>query len=206
MLGLEPTIRMAGFPFQSHAPHPHSIPVIQRAELVHARRVWSPEVTCHSPDDRIQFLDPFGIQVVTADGQFPYPRLEFLHGFGTHLGRVAGHRESEKGEPLPEGGDFGLLGTERQAELFNELLDRLPCLLRLVFCLAEHNEIIGVSHESIAESFEMPVEEVQRDIRQQGRKDAGNNVAKNWPSFDTVIPRSRLKPRYGQGSTFGQDL
>jgi hypothetical protein len=50
------------------------------------------------------------------------------------------------------------------------------------------------------------IQRIQVDVRQEGRNHASNNVAKSWPAFQTVIPRSRLKPRYGQGSTFGQDL
>ena len=117
-----------------------------------------------------QFLDFRSIQIVAADSQFPNPRLEFLHGFSTHLRRGTRHVETEEGEPASERRDVSFLGAERQAELFDEQFDRLPCLFRLALCPAEHVEIVGVSHETIAEFVEMPVEEVQRNMERPGRK------------------------------------
>jgi hypothetical protein len=45
----------------------------------------------------------------------------------------------------------------------------------------------------------LPVEEVERDVRQQWRQRPHNNVAKRGLTVDRVIPRDRLKARYGQG-------
>jgi len=68
--------------------------------------------------------------------------------------------------------------------------------------LAEYDKIIRISHEAKAEFVEMPVQEVEGDVRQQWRKRATNNLAKSGLTFDIVIPRSRLKPIRGQGPDF----
>ena len=87
----------------------------------------------------------WGVQVVVADGQFPNPSLEFLHGLGAHLRRVARQFESQEGEALPEGRDARLLGAERKAQRLQEPLDRLTRLFRPAFCPAEHDEVIGAT-------------------------------------------------------------
>jgi len=43
---------------------------------------------------------------------------------------------------------------------------------------------------------------MQIDVGQQRRNRPANNVAKSWLTFDTVIPRSRLKSIRGQGPDF----
>ena len=106
---------------------------------------------------------------MAAGCQLPDPIFVFLHRFGTHLHRPTRHVKPDKGESLAECRDVSLLGAERQAELFNEQLDGLMCLLRLMFRPAEYDEIVGVSHEAIPQFVEVPVEKVQGDIRQQWR-------------------------------------
>jgi hypothetical protein len=36
-------------------------------------------------------------------------------------------------------------------------------------------------------------------VRQKQLHHASNNLAKNWPSLDNIIPRARLRSRYGEG-------
>jgi hypothetical protein len=199
MFNLDPTIRRATFPFQSHASQPHTVPAVQFTELVAALRERCREVTRHSAYDRIEFLDFAGIQIMTADGQFSDPGLEFLHGFCTHLDRVARHVETEKGKTLSERRDVRFLGAERQVELFHEQLDRPPCLPRLVLCLAEHDEVIGIPHEAITLLLEVPVEEVQCNVRQQWRQRPSNDIANSGGLLDRLIPRNRLRTAYGEG-------
>jgi hypothetical protein len=68
MLDLDPTIVRAKLSFLLHAPEPHSKPAIELFELVYARRERSPEVTCHSPHDRIDSFDLSAVKVVIANG------------------------------------------------------------------------------------------------------------------------------------------
>jgi hypothetical protein len=73
--------------------------------------------------------------------------------------------------------------------------------------LEPHHKVIRVPHHnhiSTAAIFPPPfnpqVEHVvQEHVRQKWRDLASNNLAKNWLSLDNIIPRTRLRPRYGQG-------
>jgi hypothetical protein len=49
------------------------------------------------------------------------------------------------------------------------------------------------------------VQLVQIQIAEQGADHALNNLAKRGLMFHIIVPRSRLKPAYGEGSTFRQD-
>ena len=76
--------------------------------------------------------------------------------------------------------------------------------------LESQHEVVGIADDNhfapcpaLSPLVHPKVEHVvQVDIRQQGRDDAANNLAKNWISFDIVIPRSRLKSIRGQGPDF----
>lgn len=69
----------------------------------------------------------------------------------------------------------------------------------------EHTEVVGITHEPQPPMLKLPIQFVENDIGQQGREHASNDVAKLGLTFHIVIPRSRLKPTYGEGSRFKQD-
>ena len=206
MLDLNTIIIAPVLPLGFHATKSHAEPTVEFPELNPTRRERCREIARHASNDCVKLLDVLGIQVVAASGQFPHPGLEFLHGFGAHFHRVGLHVEPQKGKTFREGRQVRLIRTQLKAEPFGEeLLDRMPCLFRLTFGPAEDDEVIGVSHKVEAEFVEVPVQEVQGDVRQQRRELAANNLAKRGLMFHIVIARSRLKPSYGQGSTFRQD-
>ena len=86
-----------------------------------------------------------------------------------------------------------------------EVLDECQSLFGFVLAATEHHEVIGVSHKAKTVFMEVPVEHVQSDVGQQRRSQPSNDVAKTGLSFHIVLPRSRLKPTYGEGSRFKQD-
>ena len=82
------------------------------------------------------------------------------------------------------------------------MLNQCQSLFGFVLGAAEHHEVVGVSHKAKTAFVEMPVENIQSDVGQQRRNRPTNNLAKNWLTFDIVIPRSRLKSIRGQGPDF----
>ncbi len=145
MLDLDPTLVVAALPFEPLTSQAYSQPLVQLAELFAALREPSPEVTRHAARHRVEFRDDIGIQIVVSDGQFPHPSFEVFHGLRSHLHRPRSDVEAQKGEAFHERRDLRLGGTERQAERSQELLDLGLCLFRLVFCPAEHDEVIGIT-------------------------------------------------------------
>lgn len=187
MLDLDPTIGRTAFPFQPQASQPHPEPFVEIAELVYARAKVRPEVAGHSANYGVELPDFLGVQVVIADGQFPNPVLKFLHRLSTHLHPIARHLKAKKGEAFSERRDVRLFGAERQIELFQEPLDRLACLFRLVFCPAEHDEVIGVPHEAIPHLLQSPIELVQHDVGEQGTDDSALRCADRRGFEDPVV-------------------
>lgn len=70
------------------------------------------------------------------------------------------------------------------------------------------HEVVCIVHDLrfetplVPERFPTQNEPSHVEVRQQWRDRSTNNVAKNWLTFDIVIPRSRLKAIRGQGPDF----
>ena len=121
-------------------------------------------------------------------------------------------------------GDAGLFYRELDTTMCSK---ELPNLITQPLCIAfggprdEYAPVVGVTCEtSVGLSFsgdvsccftvvalvvQEPVQLVQDYVGEQRRRHAAVNLAKRGLMFDIVVPRSRLKPCYGQGSTFRQD-
>ena len=178
MLDLNTIIIAPALPLLFDATKSHAQPTVEFPELIRTSRERRRKVASDASHDRIEFLDQLGIQVMAAFGQFPHAGLVFLQGFGSHLYRVRLHVKPQEGKALPKGRNARFLRTQRQAKPFgDELLDRMPCLFRLALGPAQDNEIVSVSHKAKSAFVEMPVQEVEGDIRQQWRHHAANKRA-----------------------------
>ena len=102
----DPAVVRSALTLELLAPQSHPHPLVEFAELRHARREPSPEVTLHAPHQRVQFRDDKRIQIMAASGDLPHFRLEVFHRLRPHLHRVRLHVESQKGEPFQERRDL----------------------------------------------------------------------------------------------------
>lgn len=81
--------------------------------------------------------------------------------------------EPQEGVTLAVRRDLRLLGAQGEAEFrFEDLPDECQRLLRLLGFRAEDHEVVGVSREAIPSGFELPVQAVEHDVRQQRRDDS----------------------------------
>jgi len=154
------------FPFQLHATQSHPYPRIHFLECPTTSRKVRAEVIRRSSDHLVQFHDRLSIQVMFSDGECPDFGFEFQHGFRTHAPRTRRENEPQEVIPFSVGCDLRLLGTQREPEVvFKHIANKFQCLLRLLFVLTDHHEVVRVSNESIAVLMELPVKMVQDGIR-----------------------------------------
>jgi len=187
---------------QLHTTKPDARPAVQGCKLLGHRGELGTEVPSDAPDHGV---DPFHspcIQVVAADSQLPNAFFISLHGLGPHASAPVRDFKPQKGEAFPEARHHGFLGTERQPETGDCRFDEPPCLFGLVLRPAKDDEIVGVPDEPVAHFIELPIEEVESDIRQEWRELPTNNLAKSCLIFQVGISRERLRTSYGRGSTF----
>src|SRR5437867_8095360 len=123
-------------------------------------------------NDSVEFLDKLRVQVVRADSQFPYLVFELVLRLRAHTPRPARHHKAQKGVTLCVGGDAGFLGTQLEAELVEDMRDLSLGLLSLGLGLAQHDKVISIAHEAVAELVELPIQMVQDDVGQQRAGDA----------------------------------
>ena len=157
------------FPLELHTAKPHADPGVKLLEVPATGRKASGEVICRAPDDSVQFHDHTSIQIVVTWGQLSDLVLELLHGLVPHAPRVDGQMEPEEVIPLPIGRNLRFLRAQVEPEFpLQHTPNQFQRLLRLRAGLAEHYEIVGVSHEAVAGAVELPVEPIQHDIRKEG--------------------------------------
>src|SRR4029077_18177718 len=126
-----------------------------------------------SPDNSVQFLDDFCIQITVPEGQFPHLGFEFLHGLVAGFARTSRKIEAQERIAACIGRDLRFLGTQIEAELaFENLPHKSQRLLRLLGGLAEDDEIVGIPRKAVVGGFQPPVQLVQHDVRKQGRNDS----------------------------------
>src|SRR4051794_25442795 len=104
---------------------------------------------------------------------------------------------------------FGTLGhsndprlpwMQLQVQALQHQPDSPHAFQRVSFASAHEDKVVGVPHQhtKVATSV-LPhaIEFVQDDVGQERRGYASGNVAKRLPEFSITIPRSRLRPAYG---------
>jgi hypothetical protein len=114
-------------------------------------------------------------------------------------------------------GDAGLVLTQFQADALQPFLHQMATVLDHASVPVEHDQIIGISDdlrlpmELTAGLVRVPsrpgwesapdvcFESVQGDVGQQRRQYTPNKVANILVEFSTSIPRTQLRPRYGDG-------
>lgn len=104
-----------------------------------------------------------------SDSQLSDFGFELLHGLVAHAPRAGRQYKPQEFVTVPVGRNARFLGTETQSEILLEgVRDKVPCLLRLLGCVGDHDKIVGVSREAVSGVVEGPVEMVEDDVRQQG--------------------------------------
>jgi len=187
------------FPSGPHAAKPHANPFVQRFEPLRTSCKRRREIIGRPANDSVQSLHDFGIQITMPLSQRSHLVLELLHGFVPHADRPRRDEESEEGKSFRESRHLRLLGTQLEPEFGKHTFHQRPCLLGLAFGSAQHDKIVGVSHEAKAGGVQLPVQMVQGDVCQQRGDHASNDIANKGGFLDRLIPRERLKPRYGSG-------
>src|SRR5438445_3437766 len=145
------------------------------------------EVVGRALNDSVEFLDELRVQVARTDSQFPHLVLELVLGLRAHTPRPTRHHEPQKGIAFAVGGDAGFLGAQLEAELVEDKRDLSLGLLSLGGGLAEHDKIIGIAHEAIAEFVELPIQMVENDVGQQRTGDPSLGSANRGGLEDTVL-------------------
>src|SRR6266446_552090 len=153
--------------FEFHAAQAPPNPSVQIPKQPPASGPARGEVVGSALNDSVEFLDKLRVQVVRAGSQFPYLVFELVLGLGAHTFGPARHDKPQEGVTLAVGGDASFLGAQLEAELVEDMRDLGLGLLSLGSGLAEHHEIIGVTHEAVAELVELPVQMVEDDVGQQ---------------------------------------
>lgn len=75
---------------------------------------------------------------------------------------------SQEFEPFIEGGLAGLLAVQLQIETLQQIVRELQRLGGVLGRLAEHEEIVGVAHQDLAEEGQAFVELVEEEVREHG--------------------------------------
>jgi len=96
-------------------------------------------------------------------------------------------------------GDVRLIRVEFQVGLHRPRPNPGQCILRLFATAAQYDEVISVPHHFNSRFFHQMVQWIEVDVTQQRGDHASYNVAKLSLIPETVIPRARLRARYGQG-------
>ena len=152
-----------------HGSQSHANPGVELVELFPISSKRRTEVLSDPPNQRIEVGDQVKVEIMFSDGQGANLVLELLQGLGSDAPGTAGQDKPQKGISASVGSDRCLLRTQGESELSQERFDLGPSLFGLGAVLTEHNEVIGVAHETQAESIEMPVEPVEDDVCQQRR-------------------------------------
>src|SRR5258705_6344083 len=107
--------------------------------------------------------------------------------------------------------DLGFLVRELEPSFLQEMgHERLDLITKKFLRCACDQEVIRIadqvdfglplSFRRVREAFrQQPLQSIQGPIRQRGGSSAPNNVAKSSLIPDSVISRTRLRPKYGQG-------
>jgi len=137
------------------------------------------------PDPALEVTAKFGASLckrdtAVASGQFPDAGgelVEVLPG-DAKLAAVALEDEAEKLDAVGATGAT-LLWIDHQLEFSRQVtLDRREDTLGRFPRFGEHEEVVRVTHKAVPARFQLFVEIVQQDIRQQGREDSSNKSAK----------------------------
>jgi hypothetical protein len=121
---------------------------------------------------------------------------------------VVSQRETQKVQALARFmklDDLRFLAVDGEPKSsFQQSLDPSDQLPRLI--TSQDHKVIGVSHQlgvgpatGTIRTVEPLLEPVQVQVCQQGRYHAPNNVAKSSLIPDSIIARTQLRPKYGQG-------
>src|SRR5438105_11058965 len=116
MFVLQSVVITVADPLELHTTKPLAGPAVEVRELRGDCRERSREVSRHASNDRVDPRYGLGIEVATADGQFPDPVLVFLHGLLSHSTRLVVKVKPQEGESFAEGRDLRLLVAEIQPE------------------------------------------------------------------------------------------
>ncbi|MDH3886317.1 MAG: hypothetical protein OET63_19000 [Desulfobacterales bacterium] len=177
-----------------HAPQSHAYPAVEPAVCIAAVRPWLGEVIRCAPDDAVQLHNHIRIQVVAALGNLSDFGFEVLHGLGSHPHEPRLDVEAQKAEAFMEPRHRGLFGTQGESEAVrDETLNQCQCLFGFLLRAAEYHKVIGISYEAIAVFVEIPVEDVEGDVSQQGRSDPTLGCSPGRRSHFATLHHSRLE-------------
>ena len=111
----------------------------------------------------------------------------------------------EEGESVLAMREGGLVLRECKPPLGKERFDGWPDVLHQQPCgFACDDAVIGITHDVDARSTghciaDDPLQAVERQICKAGTDYTSNKVAQSLLEFSTSIPRTQLRPSYGEG-------